>query len=228
VWCDGSIPGASAGLDAVMAEREGAAAAVPSREELDGRLVQLFADLREAGTCTDAAAAFCGRSLKWFYRKPGGSRAARVVVPSPYDALPPAAEVVAKPCCQKGCASWLNTTTIDNFRKEDRAAPPLRRDGVRKRFLMNEGSGALRGICREKAQRCLPIGYRDFVRLCAECEADATVAPRDRPHGLREYLGLHPPANKVCACMCMHVYVRRACVLHVRHVCRWWARRPIS
>lgn len=91
----------------------------------------------------------------------------------------------------------LTVQIIQHFRAEDRKVPKLRRDELRKRFLLNEHTGELRDMCRAKAMQCLPFSKDSWQRLCDECRAERTTAATERPHDLRTYRSVHPPVNKV-------------------------------
>ena len=91
----------------------------------------------------------------------------------------------------------LDVRTIEHFRAEDSKLPKLRRDELRKRFLLDEHTGELHDMCHTKAMQCLSLSKKSWQRLCSECRDEQTAAPIERSHDLRTYRLSHPPVNKV-------------------------------
>ena len=91
----------------------------------------------------------------------------------------------------------LDARTIEHFRAEDSKLPKLRRDELRKRFLLDEHTGELHDMCHTKAMQCLSLSKKSWQRLCSECRDEQTAAPIERSHDLRTYRLSHPPVNKV-------------------------------
>ena len=149
----------SEGLAAVVREQKAMAVVATPALELDARRVELFEEMRHSGICTNAAAAYVGRSKDWLYGSSSkrGPRAVQGPRSNLQEKLLPAREALAKPCCAKGCAHrWVLGCRLRAYRLQ---AVGLQAVGCRLEAGGLQAAGRRLTGCRLDAYRLHPTAH---------------------------------------------------------------------